>query len=118
LIPTLHVSSDGFYAIFYDSKKDYLLRSEAFHWNAASVVILWAILNHHLFCSHEEITDLVECGYQKMAHEQNCGLPFVKELFYRKSLGRAFTNDPRQSKRVRLELRTLPIIPAKRGKFS
>lgn len=114
LIPTLNVSSDGFYAVFYDSEKDYLLRSEAFHWNAASIVILWAILNHWLFCSHEGITNIVECGYQKMAHKQKCGLPFVKELFYRKSLG-TFRNDPRQSKRVRVELRTLPIISAKRG---
>ena len=69
LIPTLNVSSDGFYAIFYDSEKDYLLHSEAFHWNVASIVILWAILNHRLFCSHEEITNIVECGYQKMAQE-------------------------------------------------
>ena len=117
LIPTLHLSSDGFYAIFYDSEKDYLLRSEAFHWNAAAIVILWAFLNHELFCSYEGITNIVESGYQKMAHEQECGLPFVKELCYRKSLG-TFGNHPRQSKRVRLEIRTLPIIPAKREKLS
>ena len=48
LTATLNVSSHDFYAILYDTGKDYFLCTEAFRWNAASIVILRAILNHQL----------------------------------------------------------------------
>ena len=103
LIPTctLNASSDGFYANFYDSEKDYVFLTEAFCWNAASIVILWAILNQ-LFCSHEEIANIVECGIKKCTWAKMwITIQVVKELFCHKSLG-AFRNDPRQSKRMRV----------------
>ena len=48
LIPTIHVSKDGFDAFFYDCKEDTLI-GQLFGWTRVSLIFLWAILNYRLF---------------------------------------------------------------------